>query len=48
MEVEGRVTRVLNIDALIAVKKAVGRPKDAMGVMYLEQAKKQRESKGET
>ncbi|HEX3358593.1 MAG TPA: hypothetical protein VHS31_16580 [Tepidisphaeraceae bacterium] len=44
MEVEGRMTRVLDIDALIAVKKAVGRPKDAMGVMYLERAKKQREA----
>jgi hypothetical protein len=43
MEVEGWMTRVLNIDALIAVKKAVGRPKDAMGVMYLERAKKRRE-----
>lgn len=47
MEVEGRMTRVLNIDALIAVKKAVGRPKDALGVMYLESTKKRRESTGQ-
>lgn len=46
-EVEGRPTHVLNIDALIAAKRKAGRLKDKLGVMYLESAKKRRESTGQ-
>jgi hypothetical protein len=46
-DVEGRPTRVLNIDALIAAKKAAGRTKDKMGVLFLESAKKRREATGQ-
>jgi hypothetical protein len=43
MEVEGRPTRVLDLDALIAAKRAAGRTKDKLGLLYLEAAKKRRE-----
>ncbi len=46
-EVEGKLTRVLNIDALIAAKKKAGRLKDKLGVLHLESAKKRRESTGQ-
>jgi hypothetical protein len=39
MEVDGRPTRVLDIDALITAKKAAGRTKDQLGVIHLEAAK---------
>jgi len=47
MDVDGRRTRVLNIDALIAAKTAAGRPKDRLGVMHLESAKKRRGETGQ-
>lgn len=46
-EVEGKLTRVLNIDALIAAKKKAGRLKDKMGVLHLESAKRRREMTGQ-
>ena len=47
IDVEGKPTRVLNIDGLIAAKKKTGRPKDKLGVMYLESAKRRREETGQ-
>jgi hypothetical protein len=44
MEVAGRPTMVLGIDALIANEKAAGRDKDKLGIMHLEAAKRRRES----
>ena len=41
--VEGRHVRVLNIDALIASKKILMRPKDKLALMHLEAAKKKQE-----
>lgn len=46
-EVEGKPTRVLNIDALIAVKRKANRLKDKLGVLHLESAKKRREATGQ-
>lgn len=42
MEVEGRPTRVLSLDALIASKRALGHEKDKLALRYLEAAKKRR------
>jgi hypothetical protein len=42
MEVEGEKVPVLDLDPLIAAKKAAGREKDKLGVMYLEAVKKRR------
>lgn len=39
MDVDGRPTRVLDIDALIIAKRAAGRTKDKLGVMHLEAVK---------
>ncbi|MGB7159374.1 MAG: hypothetical protein WBD40_15005 [Tepidisphaeraceae bacterium] len=47
-DVEGKPTRVLNIDALIAAKRKAGRPKDKLGVLHLESAKKRREQTGQS
>jgi hypothetical protein len=43
MEVEGRPTRALNLDALIASKRALGHEKDKLALHYLEAAKQRRE-----
>jgi hypothetical protein len=43
MEVDGRPTRVLDLDPLIAAKRAVSRDKDKLGIMHLEAVKKRRE-----
>ena len=42
MDIEGRPTRVLDIDALIIAKRAAGRTKDMLGVMHLEAVKARR------
>jgi hypothetical protein len=45
IDVEGRPTRVLDLDALIAAKRAAGRTKDQMGLVYLEAAKQRRDER---
>jgi hypothetical protein len=42
MEVDGAMADVIDLDALIAAKKAAGREKDKLGLMYLEAVKKRR------
>jgi hypothetical protein len=44
LEVEEQPTRVLDLDGLIAAKKAAGREKDKLGVMHLEAVKKRKDS----
>lgn len=43
MEVAGMALRVLNLDELIEVKRAAGRPKDKMMVMILEHTLRERD-----
>jgi hypothetical protein len=45
MELYGAKVNVLDIDALITAKKAAGREKDKLGVMYLEAVKRRQGKK---